>query len=231
MPDARPETIRSSIDNSLKRLGIDHIDLYYQHRQDPDVPVEEVAGVMSELIKEGKITHWGLSEVTEETIRRAHAVCPVTAVQNRYSMMARQYEVLFPVLEELNIGFVPFSPMANGFLTGRYDKFSKFDVNTDYRSMMPQFKEESYEQNKELLQLLWNIADEKKATPGQISLAWMLCKKDYIVPIPGTKKLDRLIENAKAADICMSEEEIRNLDETLEKIQMSEVFGGSRIVK
>lgn len=231
IPDSRPETIRSSVENSLMRLGIDNIDLYYQHRQDPNVPVEEVAGVMSELIKEGKINHWGLSEVTEDTIRRAHAVCPVTAVQNRYSMMARQNEVLFPVLEDLNIGFVPFSPMANGFLTGKYDKNSKFDPKTDYRSMMPQFKEEAYEQNKKLLQLLWDMASEKNATPAQISLAWMICKKDYIAPIPGTTKLVRLEENAKAADIQLTEEEIKNLDEALSSIKMSEVFGGTKIVK
>lgn len=231
IPDSRPETIRSSVESSLMRLGIDTIDLYYQHRQDPNIPVEEVAGVMSELIKEGKITHWGLSEVNEDTIRRAHAVCPVTAVQNRYSMMARQNEVLFPVLEELNIGFVPFSPMANGFLTGKYNKNSKFDAKTDYRSMMPQFKEEAYEQNKKLLQLLWNMAAEKDATPAQISLAWMICKKDYIAPIPGTRKLERLEENAKAADIQLTEEEIKKLDEELARTQMSEVFGGSKVIK
>lgn len=231
IPDSRPETIRSSVENSLMRLGIDTIDLYYQHRQDPNIPVEEVAGVMSELIKEGKITHWGLSEVNEDTIRRAHAVCPVTAVQNRYSMMARQNEVLFPVLEELNIGFVPFSPMANGFLTGKYNKNSKFDAKTDYRSMMPQFKEEAYEQNKKLLQLLWDMAAEKDATPAQISLAWMICKKDYIAPIPGTRKLERLEENAKAADIQLTEEEIKKLDEELARTQMSEVFGGSKVIK
>lgn len=231
IPDSRPEKIRSSVENSLMRLGIDNIDLYYQHRQDPNVPVEEVAGVMSELIKEGKINHWGLSEVTEDTIRRAHAVCPVTAVQNRYSMMARQNEVLFPVLEELNIGFVPFSPMANGFLTGKYNKDSKFDAKTDYRSMMPQFKEEAYEQNKKLLQLLWDMASEKNATPAQISLAWMICKKDYIAPIPGTTKLVRLEENAKAADIQLTQEEIKNLDEALSSIKMSQVFGGTKIVK
>lgn len=231
IPDSRPETIRSSVENSLMRLGIDNIDLYYQHRQDPNVPVEEVAGVMSELIKEGKINHWGLSEVSEDTIRRAHAVCPVTAVQNRYSMMARQNEVLFPVLEELNIGFVAFSPMANGFLTGKYNKDSKFDAKTDYRSMMPQFKEEAYEQNKKLLQLLWDMAAEKNATPAQISLAWMICKKDYIAPIPGTTKLERLKENAKAADILLTQEEIKNLDEVLASIKMSEVFGGTKIVK
>lgn len=231
VPDSRPETVRASVEGSLKRLGVDTIDLYYQHRQDPNIPVEEVAGVMSELIKEGKITHWGLSEVTEDTIRRAHAVCPVTAVQNRYSMMARQYEVLFPVLEELNIGFVPFSPMANGFLTGKYNKDSKFDDKEDYRSVMPQFKEEAYEQNKKLLQLLWDIADQKDATPAQVSLAWMICKKNYIAPIPGTRKLERLEENAKAADIQLTKEEIKNLDEILGKIQMSEVFGGSKIIK
>lgn len=231
IPDSRPETIRSSVENSLMRLGIDNIDLYYQHRQDPNVPVEEVAGVMSELIKEGKINHWGLSEVSEDNIRRAHAVCPVTAVQNRYSMMARQNEVLFPVLEELNIGFVAFSPMANGFLTGKYNKDSKFDAKTDYRSMMPQFKEEAYEQNKKLLQLLWDMAAEKNATPAQISLAWMICKKDYIAPIPGTTKLVRLEENAKAADIQLTQEEIKNLDEVLASIKMSEVFGGTKIVK
>ena len=231
IPDSRPETIRSSVESSLMRLGIDTIDLYYQHRQDPNIPVEEVAGVMSELIKEGKITHWGLSEVNEDTIRRAHAVCPVTAVQNRYSMMARQNEVLFPVLEELNIGFVPFSPMANGFLTGKYNKNSKFDAKTDYRSMMPQFKEEAYEQNKKLLQLLWDMAAEKDATPAQISLAWMICKKDYIAPIPGTRKLERLEENAKAADIKLTQEEIKKLDEELARTQMSEVFGGSKVIK
>ena len=231
IPDARPKTIRSSVEGSLMRLGVEHLDLYYQHRQDPDVPVEEVAGVMSELIKEGKITHWGLSEVTEDIIRRANVICPVTAVQNRYSMMARQYEAIFPVLEELDIGFVPFSPMANGFLTGKYNKDSKFDPKTDYRSTMPQFREGAYEQNKKLLQLLWDIAEEKNATPAQISLAWMMCKKNYIVPIPGTTKLERLIENAEATDIHLNEKEIKNLDEALSKIQMSEVFGGSKIVR
>ena len=231
IPDARPKTIRASVESSLLRLGIEYIDLYYQHRQDPNVPIEEVAGVMSELIKEGKITYWGLSEVTEETIRRAHTVCPITAVQNRYSMMARHYENLFPVLEELNIGFVPFSPMANGFLTGKYNKDSKFDSKTDYRSMMPQFKEEAYEQNQKLLQLLQDMAITKNATTAQISLAWMICKKDYIAPIPGTRNLERLEENAKAADIQLTREEINDLDEALTRTQMSEVFGGSKIVK
>ncbi len=231
IPDARPETIRASVESSLMRLGMEHIDLYYQHRQDPDVPVEEVAGVMSELINEGKITHWGLSEVVEDTIRRANDVCPVTAVQNRYSMMARQNEVLFPVFEELNIGFVPFSPMANGFLTGKYNKDSKFDSKTDYRSMMPQFKEEAYDQNQKLLNLLQDMAITKNSTIAQISLAWMICKKDYIAPIPGTTKLDRLEENAKATNIQLTKLEIRSLDDALTRTQMSEVFGGSEIVK
>jgi len=231
IPDAKPRTIRTSVENSLMRLGIEHIDLYYQHRQDPDVPVEEVAGVMSELIKEGKITHWGLSEVTEEVIRKAHTVCPVTAVQSRYSMMARSNEDLFPVLEELNIGFVPFSPMANGFLTGKYNKDSKFDSTTDYRSMMPQFTVEAYEQNQKLLQLLQDMAITKNASTAQISMAWMICKKSYIAPIPGTTKLDRLKENAKAADIHLTQKEIKFLDEALTRTQMSEVFGGSKIVK
>ena len=147
VPDSRPEIIRASVDASLKRLKTDHIDLYYQHRVDPNIPIEEVAGVMSDLIKEGKITHWGLSEANEETIRRAHAVCPITAIQNRYSMMARWHETLFPVLEELNIGYVAFSPLANGFLSAKYDKNSKFEAKTDYRSAMPQFTAEGIDKN------------------------------------------------------------------------------------
>ena len=143
VPDSRPETIRRSVEGSLKRLGVDHIDLYFQHRMDPTVKPEEVAGVMADLIKEGKITHWGISEATEDYLRRANGVCPVTAVQNRYSMMARHYESLFPVLEELEIGFVAFSPMANGFLTGKYGKGQQFDPQTDYRAFMPQFTDEA----------------------------------------------------------------------------------------
>ena len=188
IPDSRPETIRKSADASLKRLGTDHIDLYYQHRADPDVPIEEVAGVMSELIKAGKITHWGLSEADEEQLRRAHKVCPVTAIQNRYSMMARWHEKLFPVLEELNIGFVAFSPLANGFLSGRYGKGTQFDGVLDYRSAMPQFTDKGVEQNSALLSLLNKLASDKNVTPSQISLAWMMCKKPYIVPIPALAK-------------------------------------------
>ncbi len=230
VPDSRPEVIRASVEASLKRLGTDHIDLYYQHRLDPKIPIEEVAGVMADLIREGKITHWGLSEATEDTIRRAHAVCPVTAIQNRYSMMARWYENLFPVLEELHIGYVAFSPLANGFLSGKYDKSSQFNAETDYRSVMPQFQPENIDRNRELLALLNCLADEKDATPAQISLAWMLCKKPYIVPIPGTRKLSRLLENAGAADVTLSNKEVRAIDEALNGMEMSEVFGGSKIV-
>ena len=227
VPDSRPEVIRASVEASLKRLGTDHIDLYYQHRPDPDVPVEEVAGVMAELMQEGKITHWGLSEADEEMIRRAHKVCPVTAIQNRYSMMARWYEELFPVLEELNIGYVAFSPLANGFLSGKYGKDSVFEAGTDYRSVMPQFTTEGIDKNASLLALLQGMAEEKQATPAQISLAWMLCKKPYIVPIPGTRKLNRLEENAGASEILLTKEEVEALDQALSSMEMSDVFGGT----
>lgn len=230
VPDSRPEVIRTSVEASLKRLGTDHIDLYYQHRLDPKIPIEEVAGVMADLIREGKITHWGLSEATEDTIRRAHAVCPVTAIQNRYSMMARWYENLFPVLEELHIGYVAFSPLANGFLSGKYDKSSQFDAETDYRSIMPQFQPENIDRNHDLLTLLQKLAEQNNATPAQISLAWMLCKKPYIVPIPGTRRLSRLLENAGAADVTLSAEEVSAIDEALNGMEMSEVFGGSKTV-
>lgn len=230
VPDSRPEVIRASVEASLKRLGTDHIDLYYQHRLDPKIPIEEVAGVMADLIREGKITHWGLSEATEDTIRRAHAVCPVTAIQNRYSMMARWYESLFPVLEELHIGYVAFSPLANGFLSGKYDKSSRFDAGTDYRSVMPQFQPENIDRNHDLLTLLQKLAGQNNATPAQISLAWMLCKKPYLVPIPGTRRLSRLLENAGAADVTLSAEEVAAIDKALDGMAMSEVFGGSKIV-
>ena len=230
VPDSRPKVIRASVEASLKRLGTDHIDLYYQHRLDPKIPIEEVAGVMADLIREGKITHWGLSEATEDTIRRAHAVCPVTAIQNRYSMMARWYENLFPVLEELNIGYVAFSPLANGFLSGKYDKSSRFDAGTDYRSVMPQFQPENIDRNHDLLALLQKLAEQNNATPAQISLAWMLCKKPYIVPIPGTRKLSRLLENAGAADVTLSAKEVSAIDKALSVMEISEVFGGSKVV-
>ena len=227
IPDSRPETIRSSAEGSLRRLQTDHIDLYFQHRMDPRVEPEAVARVMADLIREGKITHWGISEATEDYLRRAHAVCPVTAVQNRYSMMARQHEALFPVLEELHIGFVAFSPMANGLLTGAYGKDSRFDPRLDYRSAMPQFTPEAAEQNRALLELLRDLAERKRATPAQISLAWMLCKKPYIVPIPGSRKVERMRENAGAAEVVLSPAEVEALDKALDTIPMSAVFGGT----
>ena len=230
IPDSRPETIRSSVEGSLRRLQTDHIDLYFQHRMDPSVEPEAVAQVMADLIQEGKITHWGISEATEDYLRRAHAVCPVTAVQNRYSMMARQHEALFPVLEELHVGFVAFSPMANGLLTGAYGKDAKFDLKLDYRSAMPQFTPEAADQNQELLRLLHNLAEQKGATPAQISLAWMLCKKPYIVPIPGSRKVERMRENAGAAEVILSPAEVETLDKTLDTIPMSAVFGGTKVV-
>ena len=230
IPDSRPETIRASLEGSLRRLGTDHIDLYFQHRMDPGVEPETVAQVMADLIREGKITHWGISEVTEDYLRRAHKVCPVTAVQNRYSMMARQHEALFPVLEELNVGFVAFSPMANGLLTARYGKDDKFDPKLDYRSAMPQFTPEAADQNRALLELLRDLAERKHATPAQISLAWMLCKKPYIVPIPGSRKVDRMRENAGAAEVVLSPDEVEALDKTLDTIPMSAVFGGTKVV-
>lgn len=230
IPDSRPETIRKSVEGSLKRLQTDYIDVYYQHRVDPNVPVEEVSGVMKQLMEEGKILHWGLSEANEEVIRQAHAVCPLTVVQNRYSMMARHYEAIFSTLEELNIGLVAFSPMANGLLTGAYGKEAKFDTKTDYRSAMPQFSAESIDKNRELFHLLAETAARKQATPGQISLAWMIKKKPWIVPIPGTRKLHRLQENAGAADIALTAAEVTALDDALNNMEMSEVFGGSKIV-
>jgi aryl-alcohol dehydrogenase-like predicted oxidoreductase len=231
IPDARPETIRRSVEASLKRIQTDHIDLYFQHRIDPSVEPEVVAETMAALIREGKITHWGISEANEEYLRRAHAVCPVSAVQNRYSMMVRQYEALFPALEELGIGFVAFSPMANGFLTGKYGKGQKFDASVDYRASMPQFRDEAVDQNQALLKLLQELAERKNATPAQISLAWMMNKKPWIVPIPGSRKPGRMRENFDASGITLEPEEVRRIDSALNQIGMSAVFGGSAIHK
>jgi aryl-alcohol dehydrogenase-like predicted oxidoreductase len=228
IPDSRPSVIRASVEGSLKRLQVERIDLYYQHRIDLNIPAEEVAGVMADLKREGKISHWGVSEANEAYIRRAHAVCPITAIQNRYSMMARYYEPLFPVLEELHIGYVAFSPMANGFLTGKYDHNSEFEADTDYRSKMPQFSAEGMEKNKALLEMLQNIAENKNATSAQVSLAWMLCKKPWIVPIPGSRKAERMKENAGAADVKLTSKEVIELDNVLDRIPMSAVFGGTK---
>lgn len=229
MPDSRPATIRQSVEGSLKRLQTDHIDLYLQHRQDPNIPVEEVAGVMTDLINEGKILHWGLSEVTEETIRRAHAACPLTAIQNRYSMMARWYESLFPVLEELGIGLMAFSPLANGLLSNTYNKDTHFEKDTDYRGVMPQFRPESYDKNKQLFDYINSLAESKQATPAQISLAWMIYKRPWIVPIPGSTKISRVQENGEAAAINLTPEEIKDIDNMLSMMPMSEVFGGTKL--
>lgn len=230
IPDSSPEAIRRAVEGSLRRLRTDHIDLYYQHRIDPAVEPEVVAEVMRDLIAEGKILHWGISEANEEYLRRAHAVCPVTAMQNRYSMMARWYEALFPTLEELGIGFVAFSPLANGLLTNNFNAESKFDPHSDYRAAMPQFSKDSYDKNRFLLEYIRQLAEDHHATPSQISLAWMLGKKPWIVPIPGTRHLNRLKENAGAADITLSREEIEIIDSTLDKMPMSYVFGGSKIL-
>lgn len=225
--DSSRATIRRSVEGSLKKLQTDHIDLYYQHRIDPKVSPEEVADTMKELIQEGKITHWGISEVGEEYLRRANAVCPVTAIQNRFSMMFRDYEKLFPVLEELQIGFVAFSPLANGFLTACYRDTSQFEQSpADFRSRMPQFTREGVAQNAELLSLIETMAREKGGTPAQISLAWMLAKRPYIVPIPGSRKEIRIRENLAAADIVLTREEVAKMDQALDQMPMSQVFGG-----
>ena len=230
IPDSRPEVTRAAVEGSLRRLRTDHIDLYYQHRIDKNVEPEVVADTMSELIKEGKILHWGISETTEQYLRRAHEVCPVTAVQNRYSMMARWHESLFPVLEELGVGFVAFSPLANGVLSKSYNAESKFDGATDYRASMPQYKKESFEKNRQLFEMLEQLAEKKHATPAQVSMAWMINKKPWIVPIPGTRNLSRMKENFGAADILFSQEELAAIDKTLNEMEMSDVFGGARII-
>lgn len=226
VPDASLGRIRNSVEGYLKRLQVGCVDIYYHHRIDPNIPAEEVAGLMADLIKEGKIRNWGVSEANEEYIRRAHPVCPITTVENRYSMMARQHEALFPVLEELGIGFVAFSPMANGLLTGKYGKAMTFDKKHDYRAAMPQFTDEGIDKNQKLLELLHRMAEEKGATEAQISLAWMMCKRPWIVPIPGTRKNDRLVENAGSAEIKLTKDDIVKLDEALDNMEMSEVFGG-----
>jgi aryl-alcohol dehydrogenase-like predicted oxidoreductase len=219
--DSKPETIRQSVEGSLKRLKIDTIDLYYQHRVDPNVPIEEVAGVVQDLIKEGKVKHWGLSEAGVETIRRAHAVQHLTAIQSEYSMMWRSpEEQLLPTIEELGIAFVPFSPLGKGFLTGEIDKNATFE-SSDFRSIVPRFKPENIEANQILVELIKKIAVEKDASPAQIALAWVLAQKPWIVPIPGTRKLERLEENLGAAEVKLTPEELDDLNDSLSKIEIS----------
>ena len=223
--DSCPAVIRKSVEGSLKRLGLEYIDLYYQHRIDPQTEPEAVAETMKDLIKEGKIRYWGISEANEEYLRRAHKICPVTAVENRYSMIARWHEALFPVLEELSIAFVAFSPMTNGLLTGAYHRATKFTEKGDYRSDMPQFTEKGMQQSEELRAMLEKLAQEKHATPAQISLAWMINKKPYIVPIPGSRRISRLKENLGAGDIRLDPLELERIDSLLDGMTF-DVFGG-----
>lgn len=223
--DARPETIKKAVEGSLQRLHTDYIDLYYLHRIDPNTPIEVVANTMKELIEEGKIKYWGISEADEQTIRKAHAICPLTAVQNRYSMMYRDYESLFNTLEELEISLVAFSPLANGLLSDAYSKDSVFEGSEDYRTRMPQFTPEAFDANQQLLEMIRSIAKVKDCTPAQISLAWMIHKKPYIIPIPGTRKSNRLKENLTAGEILLSKEEIATIDSLLDKMPMSDLFG------
>lgn len=226
--DSSPNTIRKSVEGSLKRLGTDRIDLYYQHRIDPKTTPEEVAEVMAALIREGKILHWGISETTEEYLRRAHAVCPVTCIQNRYSMMARWYESMFPTLEELSIGYVAFSPLANGILSDAFKPADRF-AEGDFRNRMPQYTPQAFEENRALMAMIRDLAQAKNATPAQISLAWMLCKKPYIVPIPGSRKAERVRENAGASEVNLTAKEIADIDRQLDGIKTSGVFGGSPV--
>jgi aryl-alcohol dehydrogenase-like predicted oxidoreductase len=216
--DSRPEHIRQAVEGSLKRLKIETIDLLYQHRVDPNVPIEEVAEAVKELIQEGKVKHWGLSEAGIQTIRRAHKVQPLTAVQSEYSIWWRRpEEELLPTLEELGIGFVPFSPLGKVFLTGRFDKNSKFD-SSDFRSIVPRFTPENLDANQVLVDLIKKFAVEKNATPAQIALAWLLAQKPWIVPIPGTRKLERLVENLGAVNIELTPEELCEINSELSKI-------------
>lgn len=217
---SRPEYIREVTEGSLKRLRVEAIDLYYQHRVDPDVPIEDVAGTIKDLIAEGKVKHFGLSEAGVETIRRAHAILPVTAVESEYSMMWRQPEdELLPVLEGLGIGFVPFSPLGKGFLTGRFDKNSTFD-SSDFRRIVPRFSPENLDANQALVNLVKQIAADKQATPAQVALAWVLAQKPWIVPIPGTTKLQRLEENLAAVDVELSSEDLGTIARALAKIEV-----------
>jgi aryl-alcohol dehydrogenase-like predicted oxidoreductase len=210
--DSRPETIKQSVEHSLERLKVDTIDLLYQHRVDPNVPIEDVAGVVKELIQEGKAKHFGLSEAGAQTIRRAHAVQPVTAIQSEYSLWWREPETkLFPTLEELGIGFVPFSPLGKGFLTGKIDENTTFN-SSDFRNSIPRFGREAREANRGFVELLATVADRKNATPAQIALAWLLAQKPWIVPIPGTTKRERLEENIAAADIQLTPEDLAEIE-------------------
>jgi aryl-alcohol dehydrogenase-like predicted oxidoreductase len=218
---SRPEVIKQVVDGSLQRLGVETIDLYYQHRVDPDVPIEDVAGAVKELIEAGKVKHFGMSEAAAATIRRAHAVQPVTAVQSEYSLWWRRPEEgVLATCEELGIGFVPYSPLGKGFLTGTISASTSFDPSTDIRSTIPRFTPDALQHNQAVVDLLASIAQRKGATPGQIALAWLLAQKPWIVPIPGTRKLHRLEENIGAADIELSADDLAEIEDAASKIQV-----------
>ncbi|MDF2675279.1 MAG: aldehyde oxidase [Clostridiales bacterium] len=220
--DSRPESIRKQLEGSLRRLKVDCVDLYYQHRIDPKVEPEIVAGIVKQLISEGKIKHWGLSNAPIDYMRRAHAVCPVTAIENQYSMMWREPEKeLFNVCEELEIGFVAYSPLGNGFLSGKYSKDTKYQEG-DFRNFMGRFKPEVIDRNQALLDFIAEIAEGKNVTSAQTVLAWELAQKPYIVPIPGTTKLHRLEENLGAANVRLTKEELASINEALSKIDIDE---------
>jgi aryl-alcohol dehydrogenase-like predicted oxidoreductase len=218
--DSRPEHIKEVAEASLKRLRIDAIDLFYQHRVDPDVPIEDVAGTVKDLIKEGKVKHFGLSEAGVNTVRKAHAVQPVTALQSEYSLWWRQpEEELLPALEELGIGFVPFSPLGKGFLTGKIDENTKFD-SSDFRNIVPRFSPEARKANQSVIDLISKIAEQKSATPAQVALAWLLAQKSWIVPIPGTTKLHRLDENIGSLSIEFTSDELRDIKDASSNIKV-----------
>jgi aryl-alcohol dehydrogenase-like predicted oxidoreductase len=218
--NSRPEHIKKVAEESLKRLRVDAIDLYYQHRVDLNVPIEDVAGAVKDLIQEGKVKHFGLSEASAKTIRRAHAVQPVAALQSEYSLFFREpEETVIPTLEELGIGFVPFSPLGKGFLTGKIDENTKFD-STDFRNTVPRFSEENRKKNQALVEVIGAFAARKKATTAQIALAWLLAKKPWIVPIPGTTKLARLEENLGGANIQLTSAEVKSLEDASSEIKI-----------
>jgi len=218
--DSRPQHIKEVAEASLKRLKTDHIDLFYQHRVDPDVPIEDVAGAVKDLIQEGKVRHFGLSEAGTQTLRRAHAVQPVTALQSEYSLWWRKPEQeVLPTCKELGIGFVPFSPLGKGFLTGKIDENTTFD-KSDFRNIVPRFTPEARKANQALVDLLRQISDRKNATPAQIALAWLLAQKPWIVPIPGTTKLHRLEENIGAVEIELTDDDLREIDRAASQIDL-----------
>jgi aryl-alcohol dehydrogenase-like predicted oxidoreductase len=218
--NSRPENIRAVAEASLKRLRTDRIDLFYQHRVDPEVPIEDVAGSVRDLIQDGKVKHFGMSEAGVQTIRRAHAVQPVTALQSEYSLWWREPErEVFPLLEELGIGFVPFSPLGRGFLTGKIDETTTFD-STDFRNIVPRFSPEARKANQALIDLLGEIAAAKGVTPAQIALAWLLGQKPWIVPIPGTTKLHRLEENLGAAEAELTSDDLREIEDAISKVEV-----------